>query len=376
MKRDKSKNTEAARQTDLGKRRWNDFKEKEYIQGPFTPEEVETLKKTLCKYALNNNLTEDELRKLIVDSLKSKSAGIWSKVAEEFPDRTVQSIQNICKRRFNPHNYKGKWTEAEVKKLIELVEVQGRKWVLIGQILERTPTNVRDKWREIGEENFKRRKAETVWSIEDSIRLVSLIEKQNGVKLIPVEELKAVVKEYKARVKEISENEAAPKSKVLNSLLSEIVFKRFNKEGLKSILKGSINWRPLSKEMISKSKDDCKNHWQTQILKPVWRTQKALEYKHMLSLIAKLKNRNFESEDDIDWESTGSGGKQTWKKMKKIFKMEVDLVSYLDQCEEALRTKSEKKFQKFQTDEDKNELLEMYRATAAKLGQKKIRIKD
>jgi len=39
--------------------------------------------------------------------------GAWPKIAECLPNRTVQSCHNLCRRRFNPENYSGKWTSEE-----------------------------------------------------------------------------------------------------------------------------------------------------------------------------------------------------------------------------------------------------------------------
>lgn len=45
--------------------------------------------------------------------------GAWSVIASCLPERTVHSCYNLIKRRFNPDNYKGKWTPEEEKKLLE-----------------------------------------------------------------------------------------------------------------------------------------------------------------------------------------------------------------------------------------------------------------
>ena len=60
----------------------------------------------------------DGLIRLISEN-DPKLRGIWSKVSENFPERSVKSCHNIAKRHFNPLNYKGKWTPKEEKRLVE-----------------------------------------------------------------------------------------------------------------------------------------------------------------------------------------------------------------------------------------------------------------
>jgi len=80
----------------------------------------------------------------------SYEKGIWTEIAECLPNRSILSIYNAAKRKFNPKNYRGKWSKMETDKLIELVSSEGHKWKKIGEILDRTPTNIKDKWKEIG----------------------------------------------------------------------------------------------------------------------------------------------------------------------------------------------------------------------------------
>ena len=57
----------------------------------------------------------------------------------------MQSVHNACKRNFNPYNYKGEWTVKEEKILIDYVQANGNKWKELGELLQRTALNVKDK---------------------------------------------------------------------------------------------------------------------------------------------------------------------------------------------------------------------------------------
>jgi len=136
-----------------------------YKRGAFSPEEVEILKHALCRYVKENGLGEQGLLRLITHYKDNETRGAWTKIAEALPDRTVQSCHNLIRNRFHPGNYKGRWTEEEEKELLALVEEKGRKWQEIAEELGRTPTNVRDKYKSLGEENHEdRKKGISHWS--------------------------------------------------------------------------------------------------------------------------------------------------------------------------------------------------------------------
>ena len=39
---------------------------------------------------------------MCTDESSKEKRGAWCKIAESLPNRSVQSIHNFCKRRFNP----------------------------------------------------------------------------------------------------------------------------------------------------------------------------------------------------------------------------------------------------------------------------------
>ena len=94
------------------KRKWIENKNNyNFKKGKFTLEEEVRIKNAICGYGYKNNLTTEELEKLITEKQTSKK--IWTKIAELIPNRTVNSIHSFCHRKFNPFNYKGKWTKKK-----------------------------------------------------------------------------------------------------------------------------------------------------------------------------------------------------------------------------------------------------------------------
>ena len=82
----------------------------------------------LCCYAAQNDIDSQglvDMCKLSAKDLSEQHKKAWCKIAECLPNRTVQSIHNVCKRRFNPDNYSGEWTQQEQQALVELVQTLG-----------------------------------------------------------------------------------------------------------------------------------------------------------------------------------------------------------------------------------------------------------
>lgn len=141
-------------------RTWNDLAGEnpdDIDSGPFTDEELLTLQESIIEYCLMNNLDEEHLIELLTTASSEKYKKAWVEIASVLPNRKVQSVHAVCKRKFNPNNYRGRWSEEEVDFLLEYVETKGREWETIGKLLGRTALNVRDKFKELGEGNHERR---------------------------------------------------------------------------------------------------------------------------------------------------------------------------------------------------------------------------
>ena len=144
----------------IGERTWNDLKDAgvtDIEKGPFREEELKMLQDSIIEYCLMNNLDEEQLVELITSSSSEKYKNAWVEIAGVLPNRKVQSCHAVCKRKFNPNNYRGRWSDEEVDFLLDYVETKGRDWEKIGKLIGRTGLNVRDKFKELGEGNFANR---------------------------------------------------------------------------------------------------------------------------------------------------------------------------------------------------------------------------
>lgn len=135
----------------------------------------------ICDVVKENDLGESGLIKLISEKTPKEFFGVWPQIASVLPDRSVQSCHNLLRRRFNPNNHSGTWTKEDENALLNYVEKWGNEWEKIGGILNRTGTNIRDKFKALGGYNYLQRK-KSAWGLSETINLIRLIEKQIGVK--------------------------------------------------------------------------------------------------------------------------------------------------------------------------------------------------
>ena len=118
--KEKKKRVKRKLSTEDDKRKWKEEKkEKKYNSGKLTNDELRVLKDAICKYAFEQKFDENALVNLISERAASKTAGAWTKIADELPNRSVQSCHNAARRHFNPRNYKGYWSKEDEQRLLQ-----------------------------------------------------------------------------------------------------------------------------------------------------------------------------------------------------------------------------------------------------------------
>ena len=202
--------------------------------------------------------------------------GAWPKIAECLPDRSVQACHNLCKRRFNPDNYGGRWTQEEEGLLLEYVNRFGESWKRIadelndlGSVNKRTATNVKDKYKSLGSTSSNTRNIGP-WSIKEAIQLFNTVclateapEKifKEGVEVIYEEENKKEL--FKIEDKTIVIYQ--PFRVSVDQLFPHLI--RLKKAKEYFVEKHTvISWLAVQKAIPTRSADDIRQFWNLKIV--------------------------------------------------------------------------------------------------------------
>lgn len=90
----------------------------------------------------------------------------------------------------------------------------------------------------------------------------------------------------------------------------------------------SIPWTKIATKIGTKSKDDCRNRWYTQVFNTL-HDQDQFSETDQLKLVKAIKRQEADSEKDIDFTEIGNGrteaeNKYQWQKLKKIVSSRCD----------------------------------------------------
>ena len=302
----------------VSKRKWNekDLKtgeKKIYKKGTITEEESKKIENALCEYAFQHNYSEGQLLSIITEKLTNDNK-IWPEIAECLPERSVQSVHNFCHRKYHPNNYKGYWTSQEEKDLINLVKEHGKKWTLIASELDRTPVNVKDKYKELGDENNNSRTKDI--TLIKILKLLKAIknylsdnenfEKYNFFKY--TYKFSSSVEEKYSNVFKLIKVEnkflidSCLKDDTSNIIIKNTLKKILDIEKLSSLVEDKIEiaWNIISKTLEFYSVDTCRNTFK-RILN-MFNIESISAKKKDLLLVNRILDLDYENFDEINWE--------------------------------------------------------------------------
>ena len=176
----------------------------------------------------------------------------------------------------NPYNYKGKWSLKDEKILLNLVKEYGKKWEKIGKELERTATNCKDKYKNLGENHHN----EIIKEINLSLILKFLKQVENYINDDKSNEKEYPIFNYVYKFNDNVDNnynvlfifnekknkfliDSSLKEEQSKIIIKNVLKRLINKETLFQIIKNNveISWSIISSKILFFSVDDCRNEW-------------------------------------------------------------------------------------------------------------------
>ena len=330
LKKDKNKTIKKkTNQKEINeKRKWKEKEIKKYKKGKLTQEEEEIITNSLCEYAFENNLTKNELLNLITEK-QNKNKKIWPKIGECLPNRTIQSIHNFCHRKFHPYNYKGKWSLKDEKILLNLVKEYGKKWEKIGKELERSATNCKDKYKNLGDNHHN----EIIKAINLSLILKFLKAVENYINDDEPNEKEYPIFNYIYKFNNNVDNnynvlflfnekknkfliDSSLKEEQSKIIIKNILKRLINKETLFKIVKNNIeiSWNIISSKILFFSVDNCRSEW-NKLLKN-FEIFEMEENKRDYKLIKKIYNSSLIDIESFDFNLVHNHRKPEENKLK------------------------------------------------------------
>ena len=309
----------------ITKRKWIEKNEetgerKTYAKGKITEEEEKKIENALCEYAYDKNFTNEQLLSLITEKLTNDNK-IWPVISECLPNRSVQSIHNFCHRKYHPNNYKGVWTSEEEKNLLTLVKEYGKKWTIIAEKLDRTSVNVKDKYKELGGENYN--------LVSKDITLIRVLKLLKAIRNYLIDDKEKNNKKYDflrytykfsnnvdnkygnvfKLIKDENDNkntkfliDSSLKNDTSNIIIKNTLKRIINVDKLSSLIedKVEISWSIISNQIEFYPVDTCRNVFKK--ILSIFNIESIYAKKKDLLLVNKILDLDYENIEDINWE--------------------------------------------------------------------------
>jgi hypothetical protein len=153
-------------------------------KGKYTEQEFQLLDSAISGFQNTHSLSREDLAKLISgqpnesDDTQARAKGLWDAVSDALPHRPRQSLQKCARRRYHTGR-RGKFTKEEDEAIIESHELYKNHkdvWVKVGQAVNRSAPDVRDRYRNNLIRPDKQRK--DVWDGEEEALFINLFESQ------------------------------------------------------------------------------------------------------------------------------------------------------------------------------------------------------
>lgn len=195
-----------------------------------------------------------------------------------------------------------------------MVKKVGYQWAQIGKFLERTPLNVRDKWKQL----FSKKERTNRWKVEEILQLIECVQSQTGQLVFDLANKKAIIdqiqKQYEENMKSKKSANKAQKKAIQHTLKKHQLIEKPSEK--------PINWDKIAAQFPDKSPTDLKNKWF--LLFQYKAKLTPTEKEQSLGLIKQLMEMKVQKQSQIDYSKITNGlsqkeNKQLLLKLKSNF---------------------------------------------------------
>ena len=285
-------------------------------EGKFTGTEISKLENFRDNYCAERDTTIWQFNDMIHSAVRERPEAkeMWQEVYEIIPYRKKVTIQRFCRRRFHNFEARGSWTEEDDKALARAVEEKGKSWKAVGQIMERHPEDVRDRWRNYHVNAENRNKEQ--WTEIEITNLAMAV--HDCMQIMKDAKRSAKLQKYEGRdvpESESDSDEEAADAKLINW---QVVSDRM--QGTRSRLQCSFKWGRLKHEakiqalrQVKAAQKDLEAVGQEQrpAKKNTWRQRRAqkrvMEMRpgDIYDLLHAISSCQAAQEGNIPWKSLG-----------------------------------------------------------------------
>nr|XP_039262689.1 cyclin-D-binding Myb-like transcription factor 1 [Styela clava] len=143
--------------------------------GKWTQDEVDLLESNIEKYCKEHGI--DDAKQIIFHGSKYDRPKFYPTISVGL-NRPVFAVYRRVKRMYDSQNYRGKYSDEEIKKLKDLHAKHGRDWTLIGNQMGRSSDSVKDRCRLVLDNEHSLGK----WSAEEELKLARAVYTLTGEK--------------------------------------------------------------------------------------------------------------------------------------------------------------------------------------------------
>lgn len=320
---------------------WDDVHKTGLVSGRFTKNEEQALNAALEDYRIRKELHIDEFYSWLTKPKSAHKEGFWPKIAEVLPHRSVRSVKNFCQRRFNPNNYKGKWTREQEMELREYVQSLGYRWSAIGDLMGRTEFNIRDKWKEL--EHRSKDDQSDNWTFKKTLELVQKVEQQAKRNILCWDT--SMEEEFEVELERMTKTHPKQNQKILSSLVCKAILTKHITGTVEEVAAIKVkNWKVIASEFHPPiCINECRNRWFL-LFKYQIKQRRSIKLRIVLQVIDNLKeaitiDKNPKSLDYYKSVPEFAGFEEIIDFLAQYNTQNMDLVSFLNQMKVQLSSK-------------------------------------